>query len=721
MWIVKWSSTIVLVAIAGLGGTINNSQQRGCFCTALPQPPLSLHSTNRRKKVQLNGNPVFNQDNPAPDLKMRGQYSPVSKEPTSEVLKAVFAVLASSGAITILKGFQEFRIFDKVSLFDWTKPVGAFTTSAIVYAILYSVIIAIIPFLDGLRGVDRSRRHGGILKQGFLNRWFNIQAPPPVVGLAIAVAITVKLPLALADWLKVDAFINTTTAAGCILLAAISIPVFFGCLLLLPVDIPDPELYLLEDDPSALRRILRYVLLPISPVIQVFLMVRAYVDYWNTLVHTRTAFDKVGTSEMDVSSADTVGKPIGFTLAQNVMDSSDRTLSRIRVLVEKNYINWKEWLLRKPIPREDVKVPSDEQVWSICSKTVLSYNIMDEIEGEGRLGSSETCLDMTPMQHFITLPNYHYNVARVYLLAKEYKEGIPSTGVVTRIVMNDGKVIKKGDPEWDLAKLHFIATANLFFPAMQHNWVHFHFVDGATAMAHSIFTRGSVLHRIIQPFILSNVYTNGHGLGGVVVALHPTFANYNVDINPTANEYFVNSIHHRSLAFYTGKSDYVLSNDVLKERVRFGFPPKFMKNDQVPYTVCLKKSYEAFQVFARKVVDIISEDSDALITFQHWCNEVVRRTSDTLLAANVDHVDILATFMWQVSLLHSLDHNAFFYRVEPMNGFSGAMCDFKSHEARRNMYTADNVRIYREFIKVAGKYYLSKLQVNTILDSPMIV
>ena len=40
-----------------------------------------------------------------------------------------------------------------------------------------------------------------------------------------------------------------------------------------------------------------------------------------------------------------------------------------------------------------------------------------------------------------------------------------------------------------------------------------------------------------------------------------------------------------------------------------------------------------------------------------------------------------------------------------MNGFSGAMCDYKSHEAQRNMYTADNVRIYREFIQLTGKYF----------------
>lgn len=81
----------------------------------------------------------------------------------------------------------------------------------------------------------------------------------------------------------------------------------------------------------------------------------------------------------------------------------------------------------------------------------------------------------------------------------------------------------------------------------------------------------------------------------------------------------VSLIAHRSLAFYSGKSDNVLSDDVLMERIGFGFPPKFKKNDKVPYTVCLQKSYEAFRVFARKVVDVLSEDSETMEMFQHWC------------------------------------------------------------------------------------------------------
>merc|ERR1712165_427818 len=159
--------------------------------------------------------------------------------------------------------------------------------------------------------------------------------------------------------------------------------------------------------------------------------------------------------------------------------------------------------------------------------------------------------------------------------------------------------------------------------------------DSATTMAHNIIPRGSFLKDIIQPFILSNTYTNHHGLGGIVVTDKPNFLQRNIVINPSANDYFVNSIRHRSLAFYTRRSEYVLSDDVLNERVAFGFPPKFRTNDDVPYTVCLKKSYNAYQKFAEKVVAILSEDSDAIQQLEYWCNEVVRRTSDTILGANV--------------------------------------------------------------------------------------
>ena len=75
-----------------------------------------------------------------------------------------------------------------------------------------------------------------------------------------------------------------------------------------------------------------------------------------------------------------------------------------------------------------------------------------------------------------------------------------------------------------------------------------------------------------------------------------------------------------------------------------------------------------------------------------------------MLAANVDHVDILATMMWQVSLLHFLDHNGYFYQ----NGYSAAIYDYKANNTRRKMYTADKVRTYSEFIMMACKYFPGK-------------
>lgn len=716
MWILKSSSISVAVLIAitgGLTSSRNNSKLIGSFCSALPQPSPSLSTGPFLKKtrpVQLNGNSVITQNNPPADPNMYGRYGLKAKNPTGPLSKSVVAMLASAGALSLMKQHQGFKIFKWT--FDWKTPIGALVTSATIYIIIYSVVFFFIPLFDGLRGVDRSHvdlNGGSILKQPWIYRILGVKAPHPWVGLTIAVAIAAKVLFTLSEWQVTVDVLNPKTPAGKILLAAIGILAFTWTLILLPINIPDPEIYLSEDDPSPVRRVLRYTVVPFFPILKVVARALLYVYYLFLLLSSRTALDKVGTFRMDVSSKDTVGKHLGFALAERIMNSGDQTLSRMIVLFENQVTDYKQWLLREPIRQDEVLVPSDEQVWSMCSKTVLAYNIMNEIDGDKLLAPSETCLDMTPMQFYMTLPNFHYDVARVYLRAtKTDKEGIACQGIATRFVMNDGAVIQKGDPLWDIAKLHFISTANLFFPAMQHNWVHFHFVDCCTAMAHSIIPRGSFLHDIMQPFILSNVFTNGNGLGGLVVNDHPKFLFSNVDINPSDNDYFVNSIAHRSLAFYSGKSDYVLSDDVLLERIGFGFPPKFKKNDKVPYTVCLQKSYEAFRVFARKVVDVLSEDSEAMEMFQHWCNEVVRRTSDTILAANVDHVDILATMMWQVSLLHSLDHNGYFYRMAPMNGFSGAMCDYKAHNARRNMYTADKVRTYREFIMVAGKYFPGK-------------
>ena len=518
MWILKSSRISVAVLVAITGGLTtssrNNSKLMGSYCSALPQPS-SLSTGSFRKKtrlVPLNGNPVITQNIPPADPNMRGQYSLDAKNPTGPLSKSVVAMLASAGALSFMKQHQDLKIF------DWTTPIGALVTSASIYSIIYSVVFLFIPCFDGLRGVDRSRvaLNGRILKQPWIYRKLGVKAPHPWVGLTISVALAAKVLFTLSKW-QVDV-LNPNTLAGRIFLAAIGILAFTWTLILLPIDIPDPEIYLSEDDPSPLRRVLRYTLVPFFPIVKVVAMAFLYVYYLYIILSSRTALDKVGTFRMDVSSRDTVGKPVGFAQAERIMDSSDQTLSRMVVLFQNNLSNWKAWLLREPIRQDEVLVPSDEQVWSMCSKTVLAYNVMNKIDGDDKLKSSETCLDMTPMQFYMTLPNFHYNVARVYLRAtKTDKEGISCQGIATRIVMNDGAVIQKGDPRWDIAKLHFISTANLLFPAMQHNWVHFHFVDCCTAMAHSIIPRGSFLHNIIQPFILSNVFTNGNGLWLMII------------------------------------------------------------------------------------------------------------------------------------------------------------------------------------------------------------
>mmetsp|Transcript_13142 Transcript_13142/g.30948 ORF Transcript_13142/g.30948 Transcript_13142/m.30948 type:complete len:615 (-) Transcript_13142:157-2001(-) len=535
------------------------------------------------------------------------------------------------------------------------------------------------------------------------------QAPSPFVGLAIAVTITYTMLINVMSSKQLGVAFDGKTTPGKVLLTGLGLLVYGVVLVCLPKTVPDIDYYLEETEPLVIFTLLRYTVLPIFSVVKVLLNIFLVLRNFKRLLVWRNALDKVGTFRMDVTSTDTVGQPLGFNAADRICTSTDRALSRDRTNYNHILDDISERLKRKPIRQDEVLVPTDEQVWSMCSKTVLSYNIMDQMDGDELLLEGEKCLDMTPMQFYMTIAEYHYTVTRVYLRPTKLDEdGIPTRGVVTKFVMNDGAVIREGDEHWDIAKLHFIATANLFFPAMQHNWVHYHFVDSATAMAKSIIPRGSFLMSILEPFILTNTETNANGIGGIVVGSKQSPLYSAVTINDSSNDYFANSIRHRTLAFYTGESKYILSDDVPLERVQFGFPPKFLENDNVPYTVCLRKSYEAFREFAGKVVEIISEDAEAIATFQYWCNEVVRRTSTKILAANVNHIDVLATMMWQVSMLHSLDHNAFFHWSEDFNGFSGARCDYKARDAKSKIYHADDVRTYREFIRIGGKYYPGK-------------
>ena len=332
-----------------------------------------------------------------------------------------------------------------------------------------------------------------------------------------------------------------------------------------------------------------------------------------------------------------------------------------------------------------------------------------------------------------TNPGRFFPVKTVTLLRNT---GSAGSGVASEITMRDDRVIRPTDGElWDVAKVHFVSTVNLFAPALQHNWyaagevvvgeppralfvcddvrlggvrVHFHMPDNATSMSHNVIPRGSRLHKFIQPFVLANTKTNANGLGGLVMANDigqaPSFMKYIMTVNQTSNEFFVNSVRHRTLTFYTGQSSATLAEDIPLSRLKFGYPPQFPENDVVPYTRCLKICLTSFQKFAQVVVDVATRDGVRHV-LQNWADQTVSRTTQQWEPSEVKLVDVLAGYMWQVSVLHSLDHQAFFTWCKDLNTAAGARKNYNEENPLVGAFNGDDIRIHQNFMNVAGFYH----------------
>jgi hypothetical protein len=284
--------------------------------------------------------------------------------------------------------------------------------------------------------------------------------------------------------------------------------------------------------------------------------------------------------------------------------------------------------------------------------TALAYNLTSILDTNDRI------LDISDIDQYHTNPDRHFEIRSARLTGNKLHS----------ITIKDGTPIYPSSPEWDKAKLHLLCTTNLYIPALAHNWVHFHFSDICTAMAHNIFPVGSKVHTFIAPFLLSNLKTNSNGLGGGVMdrdigESRPFWSDYFV-INHTDNDYFTNSVAKRTLKFY----------DKSPGPIVFGFPPIFT-DTSTPYVQTLRQCYDVTNVFVNKCTAFVNDPILA-----EWKYQVVRRVSDKISHVDVSVADLLTTFIWQVCVVHTLDHQMYAKWMKGLGLASGTRVPFYSND-----------------------------------------
>jgi len=390
------------------------------------------------------------------------------------------------------------------------------------------------------------------------------------------------------------------------------------------------------------------------------------------------------------------GQPVPYCQAELAFPDDINVWNRVSVHMDAVSENLKRWWRHDEIPPPTV--PSNELLWHITVKSVLAWTLRDTPDDNRKL------IDFNALTHYHTNPNVYFEV-REALLDMNAKE-------LVSITMRDGTEVKATDEGnlWGCAKLHFIATANMYCPTLLHNYVHMHFVDIATVIAFNVIPTTSLIYNVIKPFLVNNVYTNHKMLGDTLSDRdtgEKTFYDFQI-INQTDNTYYRRVLIQRAMAFYTHSADKLITSDIPNLRVKFGFPYEFPENDTVPYTIALKETYDKFVEFARFIIESIGPNEASYLEL--WRDETVKRVSSRFWyhneAESKENLPIvLGTFLWQVSILHSLDHQAYYFWVRHLNTAAGTRIPFDDRTAiPSRMFDADGVVIYQNYMQAALAY-----------------
>ena len=195
---------------------------------------------------------------------------------------------------------------------------------------------------------------------------------------------------------------------------------------------------------------------------------------------------------------------------------------------------------------------------------------------------------------------------------------------------NDGSL-------WVLSKLHVQAAAAFLLPGRFHGNIHFG-LPCVTAASLSCLKNTDVLHQLLEPHVRFTLRINNEALR-VRRAQNRSkpYAPF-----PVTGEAFVKSI----------------AQDVKQELIDPGFrsPPWSLQQENLPFVQYGQVYYSVILKFVTEVMSKITKQE--LQRWQHFMNGYIPGFKQH------DMKEAVATIIWQVSILHSVDHYAMDYVMQ---------------------------------------------------------
>lgn len=281
-------------------------------------------------------------------------------------------------------------------------------------------------------------------------------------------------------------------------------------------------------------------------------------------------------------------------------------------------------------PQEIISVPDDETFLNMLYRTPAGLYVR-------RINSSKDVIDLSALIYVQTFFGY-YDISKIEVDIQKRR--------IVFFTKNNEKITPE-DSLYRVARQSAVICLVYFIVGIGHSWVHFNFPCIFSAATYNRLPRESVLYKIIGTHSRFNIAINYQAL--YVRRSTNNTNNLKGKLDPvkpfpmTSDEFIFNN-SRRTLDFY-------------KENGEFHCPPRLDEN--IPYCGIIMLYYYEIKKFIENMKVFIEIDLlAALIEEISLYLPVIKE---------FDPYDVLATYIWQCSVLHSTDHYTF-YQIMKLYG-----------------------------------------------------
>ncbi len=214
-----------------------------------------------------------------------------------------------------------------------------------------------------------------------------------------------------------------------------------------------------------------------------------------------------------------------------------------------------------------------------------------------------------------------------------------------QIIDHAGRIYAPGDELWETAVHHLVALYTIAIPMGSHNWVHFCYPEVMGEAVFQKLNRNSILYRMLAPHVR---FTNRINYQAVWVQKStnntPRLADKMVPWKcfPLYGEDFRDGVIGNTHLHYA------------ELEAHFEYPQTM--DQRLPYFRYLKGYYDIIEEFCRNMWPHIEA--------AEWENLVAAIEEHLPGFGKIDPVKALAVLIWQVSILHGVEHHSYFDLAE---------------------------------------------------------